>query len=79
VDSFLVQLCLLSPIAIGNAKHRICSHHAVIRVYDDAGNVIETHEHKAEFCESLCAGSTEENPLTVEAQIFILGARERKF
>jgi hypothetical protein len=25
---------------------------AVIRVYDDAGNVIETHEHKGEFKES---------------------------
>jgi hypothetical protein len=25
------------------------SHDAVIRVYDDAGNVIETHEHKGEF------------------------------
>jgi len=24
------------------------SHDAVIRVYDDAGNVIETHEHKGE-------------------------------
>jgi hypothetical protein len=27
------------------------SHRAVIRVYDDAGNVIETHEHKGEFKE----------------------------
>ena len=27
------------------------SHGAVIRVYDDAGNVIETHEHKGEFKE----------------------------
>jgi hypothetical protein len=27
------------------------SHHAVIRVYDDAGNVIETHEHKGDFRE----------------------------
>jgi hypothetical protein len=27
------------------------SHHAVIRVYDDPGNVIETHEHKGEFKE----------------------------
>jgi len=27
------------------------SHHAVIRVYDVAGNVIETHEHGAEFKE----------------------------
>jgi hypothetical protein len=24
---------------------------AVIRVYDDAGNVIETHEHKGDFKE----------------------------
>jgi hypothetical protein len=24
---------------------------SVIRVYDDAGNVIETHEHKGEFKE----------------------------
>jgi hypothetical protein len=24
------------------------SHHAVIRVYDETGNVIETHEHKGE-------------------------------
>jgi hypothetical protein len=27
------------------------SHDAVIRVYDDAGNVIETHEHAGEFKE----------------------------
>jgi hypothetical protein len=25
------------------------SHAAVIRVYDEAGNVIETHEHTGEF------------------------------
>jgi len=25
------------------------SHDAVIRVYDDAGNVIQTHEHKGDF------------------------------
>jgi hypothetical protein len=35
--------------AIGYAKHRIRSHDAVIRVYDAAGNVIETHEHTGEF------------------------------
>jgi hypothetical protein len=28
------------------------SHDAVIRVYDAAGNVIETHEHKGDFKES---------------------------
>jgi hypothetical protein len=27
------------------------THDAVIRVYDEAGNVIETHEHKGEFKE----------------------------
>ncbi len=31
--------------AIGYAKFRSRSHHAVIRVYDESGNVIETHEH----------------------------------
>jgi hypothetical protein len=29
--------------AIGYATHRSRSHDAVIRVYDDVGNVIETH------------------------------------
>jgi hypothetical protein len=37
--------------AIGYAKFRSRSHHAVIRVYDDAGNVIETHEQKGDFKE----------------------------
>jgi hypothetical protein len=27
------------------------SHDAVIRVYDEAGNVIEAHEHKGDFRE----------------------------
>jgi hypothetical protein len=37
--------------AIGHAKFRSRSHDAVIRVYDDAGNVIETHEHAGHFKE----------------------------
>jgi hypothetical protein len=37
--------------AIGWAKFRSRSHEAVIRVYDEAGNVIETHEHKGDFTE----------------------------
>ncbi|HEY2626413.1 MAG TPA: hypothetical protein VGI41_06650 [Candidatus Udaeobacter sp.] len=37
--------------AIGYAKFFSRSHNAVIRVYDAAGNVIETHEHKGEFKE----------------------------
>jgi hypothetical protein len=35
--------------AIGYAEHRSRSHDAVIRVYDETGNVIETHEHKGNF------------------------------
>jgi hypothetical protein len=35
--------------AIGYAKFRSRSHRAVIRVYDSAGNVIETHEHTGDF------------------------------
>ena len=37
--------------AIGYAQHRSSSHRAVIRVYDDAGNVIATHEHKGDLKE----------------------------
>ena len=37
--------------AIGYAQHRSRSHDAVIRVYDESGNVIETHEHKGDFKE----------------------------
>ena len=37
--------------AIEYAKHRSSAHRAVIRVYDAAGNVIETHEHKGDFKE----------------------------
>ena len=35
--------------AIGYAMHFSRSIDAVIRVYDAAGNVIETHEHKGEL------------------------------
>jgi hypothetical protein len=37
--------------AIEYAKHRSRSHHALIRVYDEAGNMIETHEHAGDFKE----------------------------
>jgi hypothetical protein len=36
---------------IGYAKHRSRARDAVIRVYDEAGNVIETHEHAGDFGE----------------------------
>ena len=35
--------------AIGYAAHRSRSHDAVIRVYEEAGHVIETHEHAGDF------------------------------
>jgi hypothetical protein len=37
--------------AVDYAKFYSRSHDDVIRVYDDAGNVIETHEHAGEFKE----------------------------
>jgi hypothetical protein len=47
------RLCCGEPNAISNAigyaKHRSRSHDALIRVYDAAVNVIETHEHKSDF------------------------------
>ena len=37
--------------AISYANFRSRSHDSVIRVYDDAGNLIETHEHMGDFKE----------------------------
>jgi hypothetical protein len=37
--------------AVDYAKFYSRSHYAVIRVYDDAGNVIATHEHAGDFVE----------------------------
>jgi hypothetical protein len=37
--------------AVDYAKFFSRSHNAVFRVYDDAGNMTATHEHKGEFCE----------------------------
>jgi hypothetical protein len=37
--------------AIGYAMHSSRSHDAVIHVYDEAGNVIDTHEHNGDFKE----------------------------
>ena len=35
--------------AIGYAEHFNRSHDTVVRVYDESGNVIETHEHKGDL------------------------------
>jgi hypothetical protein len=40
-----------APDAIDYAKSFRRSHGAVIRVFDDAGNVIEMHEHTGDFKE----------------------------
>ena len=42
-----------APDAVEYAKFYSRSHDAVIRVYDEAGNVIETHEHKGDFKEPM--------------------------
>ena len=47
--------------AIGYAKFYSRSHRAVIRVYDDAGNVIETHEHAGRNIPSKCSRSARDN------------------
>ena len=39
------------PNAVGYAMHYSRSHSAVIRVYDNAGNVIDTHSHTGNFRE----------------------------
>ena len=39
------------PNAISNARLYSRSHNAVTPVYDDAGDVIETHEHEGDFKE----------------------------
>jgi len=38
--------------AVDYAKHSSRSHDAVIHVYNEAGYVIETHEHKGDFKEA---------------------------
>jgi hypothetical protein len=37
--------------AISYAAHYSRSHHAVIRVYDESGDVIDAHEHKGDVKE----------------------------
>jgi hypothetical protein len=45
--AFWIQAAMLS--ALSRSTTRIESCDAVIRVYDEAGKVIETHEHKGGF------------------------------
>ena len=48
---FQIVISRANPIgnAIGYAKLFSRSHDPVIRIYDEAGNVIETHEHTGDF------------------------------
>jgi len=46
------RLCYTKPDdAVDYAKFFSRSHDAVIRVYDEAGNVIKTHQHAGDFKE----------------------------
>ena len=50
--SIIINVTKMHPAnAIGYAEHYSRSHDAVIRVYDEAGNVMETHGHKGDFKE----------------------------
>jgi hypothetical protein len=49
--SFAWSIGVIAWPRFGYAKFRSRSHDAVIRVYDAAGNVIETHEHAGDFKE----------------------------
>jgi len=55
------RLWYAEPHAISNAIHYAKffsrSHDAVIRVYDEAANVIERNEHEGEFREPFCSSS----------------------
>jgi hypothetical protein len=42
-----LSLCHKTHAELGEAANRLRSHRAVIRACDDAGNVIETHDHRA--------------------------------
>jgi hypothetical protein len=42
---------MMRSSACSGRSDRSRSHDALIRVYDEAGNVIETHEHKGDFKE----------------------------
>jgi hypothetical protein len=46
---------MLLRMQLAYAMHRSCSHHAVIHVYDAAGNVIETHDHAGHLAQVLFA------------------------
>jgi len=48
----LLRSAEIGEIVIDQAKFYSRSHDAAIRVYDDAGNVIKTHEHKGDFKET---------------------------
>jgi hypothetical protein len=51
--------------AIGYAMHYSRSHDAVIRVYDAAGNVIETHERFRVFFQNARSESDHDLPITM--------------
>ena len=51
IGRFVVRRAERSRQCIGYAKHRSSLYDAVIRVYDDAGNLIDMHEHAGQFKE----------------------------
>src|SRR5262245_42455713 len=54
--------------AIGYAMHYSRSHDAVIRVYDAAGNAIETHEHARDSKSGRCCQDNPERTIVDQAK-----------
>lgn len=55
-----------------NRMDRSRSHDAVIRVYDEAGNVVETHEHAGEFKECQRGKTKSRHALKRDGSLFRL-------
>jgi hypothetical protein len=51
ISQYLNHIVRCISNAIGYAKFFSRSHNAVVRVYDETGNVIQTHEHTGDFKE----------------------------
>jgi hypothetical protein len=51
ISQYLNHIVRCISNAASNAKFFSRSHNAVVRVYDETGNVIQTHEHTGDFKE----------------------------
>ena len=67
-----MAILTLSPTQSDTQRITARSHDAVIRVYDAADNVIETHEHKGDFKEWVSVVAENKKPPCGEARRLIV-------